>query len=82
MPIENRREVERLDDSLNLYLRIAVPRQTIMQLDRNSRHALLAERHQHAPSHHRLHAWRDGVGEDHVERYGKGDVAEERHYRG
>ena len=72
--IENRREVERLDDFFRLHLR-----RTVMQLNHNTRQPLLPKRHQHAPANYRFHPRRNRVGEHHVERHGEGDVAEERH---
>ena len=62
---EDRREIERFDDVLGLGLR-----RTVMQLNHDARHALLPERHQHAPADDRLHARRDGVGERHIQRHG------------
>ena len=54
-------------------------RLAIVQFGDDARHALLAEGHQDTPAHHRLHAVRDAVGEDGVERHGQGYVAEFRH---
>ena len=78
--IENRREVERFDNFLDL-LSLNL-RRTVMQLNHDARHALLPERHQHASANDRLRARRHGVGEHHVERDGEGDVAEEGHVLG
>ena len=72
--VEDRREIERFDNFLGFD-----PWRTIMQLDDDTREALLPERHQHPPAHDRLHAGRDGVGERHVQRHGESDVAEEGH---
>ncbi len=83
MFVEHRREVERLDHLLDLYLRCVALRRnlrrTVMQLHHNARKPLLPERHQHPPPDHRLHARRNGIGKRHVKRHGKRDVAEEGH---
>ena len=56
MFIKNRREVERLDHLLDLYLRSVDLRRTVMQFNHDARKPLLPERHQHAPANDRLHA--------------------------
>ena len=48
----------------------------VVEFGDHARDALLAERHQHSPAHHRRHPVRNAVGEDDVERTGHGDVAE------
>ena len=72
--VENRRKVERFDDSLR-----PNSRQTVMQLNHNAREALLPKRHQHPSANHRLHARRNGIGKHHVKRHGQSDIAEEWH---
>jgi len=76
---ENRREVERFNNLLDLYLGSVDPRRTVMQLNHNPRHALLPERHQHPSANDWFHARRNGVGKHHVKRHSKSDVAEEGH---
>ena len=72
--IENGREIKRFQNFLGFYIR-----RPIMQLHDNSRQSLLPERHQHTPTHNRLHPRRDGVGERHVQRHRERDVAEKGH---
>jgi hypothetical protein len=47
-----------------------------MQFHDDSRHAPLAEWHQHAPADYRRGSGWQTVGESHVQRYGQDDIAE------
>jgi hypothetical protein len=51
----------------------------IVQSGDDSRHALLAEGHEHASTHNRLHPIGHNVGEDEIERHRQSYVAEFRH---
>ena len=52
----------------------------VVQFDDDARHALLAERHEHASADDWRGVRGDTVGEDHVQRHGQGDVAEFGHW--
>ena len=55
-------------------------RLAVVKFDDDARHALLAERDQHASADDGRDVRGDTVGEDHVERHGDGDVAEFGHW--
>src|SRR5205814_3042478 len=73
--IQDRLGVEHADDVFSCDCRLAV-----VQFDNDARHALLAERHQHASAHDGCGVYRDTVGEDHVQGDWKGYVAEFGHW--
>ena len=52
---------------------------SIVQRGDDPRHALLAEGHEHASTHDRLHPLGNSVGEDDVQRHRQSYVAEFRH---
>src|SRR5579872_733160 len=64
--IKHWRGVEHAENILRLNFWCA-----IVQRNDHARHALLAKRHQNAPTNHWLHPFRDAVGEGNIERHRK-----------
>ena len=77
--VQHRRRVEDAGEILGLYVLIPGSGLAVVQFGDDARQALLAKGDHDTSAHHRLHPFRDAIGEDRVERYGQGYVAELRH---
>lgn len=73
--IEDWRWIDDAEDILRRDGRLAV-----VKIDYDAHHALLAEGDENAPADYRRHFTGDAVGEYHVQRHGKRDVAEFGHW--